>query len=123
MKSLDYTDHDQIRDVLMGHKVTKVSNNTLVLDNGTELVVVPNEGGCACSAGDYEIEELKGVDNIITNVEFVQEGDYDYGEFTGSYKIFVYADNQKINLLSVDGSDGNGYYGTGYWINVQEVGA
>ena len=41
-------------------------------------------------------------------------------EYDGtSYKIFVYAENQKLKLLQVDGDDGNGYYGTGYSIIVK----
>ena len=35
------------------------------------------------------------------------------------YKIFVYAENKKIKLLQCDGDDGNGYYGTGYHIEVK----
>lgn len=34
------------------------------------------------------------------------------------YKIFVFADNQQINLATFEGTDGNGYYGTGYCIEV-----
>ena len=36
-----------------------------------------------------------------------------------SYKIFVFCEDTRINLLQVDGSDGNGYYGTGYTITVK----
>lgn len=35
------------------------------------------------------------------------------------YKIFVIACEERINILSVAGDDGNGYYGTGYEIYVK----
>lgn len=63
--------------------------------------------------------ELNECDNVITNVEFVCDDDA-VDEYDGtSYKIFVYAENQKLKLLQVDGDDGNGYYGTGYSIIVK----
>jgi hypothetical protein len=46
-------------------------------------------------------------------------GDYHVGD--GYYRIFVFADNRRINVASFDGSDGNGYYGTGWWLAVSEV--
>lgn len=106
-------EHDAIVALLLGHKVERVDNETLRLDNGTSLTLKGNEGGCSCGAGDYELTELNGVDNIITNVELLDDPD---GE--GAYRIFVFADNKRINLATFEGSDGNGYYGTGYSIKV-----
>lgn len=37
----------------------------------------------------------------------------------GHYSIFVFSENTKINLMRFDGSDGNGYYGTGYRLLVR----
>jgi len=116
-----YNENDQqgIADLLIGHKVVKVADDKLMLDDGTTLVLAGNEGGCSCSAGDYDLTELNGVDNIITNVEFEDSPGGDYEEGDGTYKIFVYADNTRINLATFEGSDGNGYYGTGYSITVE----
>ncbi len=86
------------------------------LDNGTEVYVHPNEGGCACSAGDYELDHLAKVDNIITSVRLDVERMY--GEDAKSYRIYVVADAVEINAVQVDGDDGNGYYGTGYDLTV-----
>lgn len=117
----DHTAKAEIETLLVGHAVAKVADDTLVLDDGRRLRFVGNEGGCACSAGDYDLTELNGVDNIITKVEFVDDpaGDDEepYRE-KGFYRIFVFADNQMINLATFEGSDGNGYYGTGYEIHV-----
>lgn len=38
-----------------------------------------------------------------------------------SYKIFVFCEDTRINLVDVSGSDGNGYYGTGYTITVKQI--
>jgi len=117
-----FTEQDKadISELLMGHKVTKITDDMLFLDNGTKLTLMGNQGGCSCGAGDYELSELNGVDNIITAVEFVDDPSGDgFGPTVGVYKIFVYADNQKINLATFSGTDGNGYYGTGYRIHVE----
>lgn len=111
----DNSDKQQITDLLLGRKVVKVSSDTLRLDDGTVLTLAGNEGGCSCSAGDYDLTELNGVDNVITSVEFEDSPD----EGGGSYKIFVFAGHERINLATFEGGDGNGYYGTGYSIEVK----
>lgn len=120
MKTYYASDHDAVKELLVGHKVTKVADDTLELDDGRVLVLAGNEGGCSCGAGDYDLTELNGVNNVITNVEFEDSPDDDYGNGDGTYKIFVFADNQRVNLATFEGSDGNGYYGTGYSIEVRE---
>ena len=102
--------------MLVGHAVAKVAEDHLQLDDGTMLRLIGNEGGCSCSAGDYELTELNGTENLITAVEFESSHD---DEADGYYRIFVLAGNDRINLASFEGSDGNGYYGTGYSILVR----
>ena len=102
---------------MLYRKVEVVDDTTLKLDNGKVLEILANEGCGGCSAGWYSVTELNGCDNAITNVEFDKETLDQYGEM--SYKIFVYAENEKIKLVQVDGDDGNGYYGTGYSITVK----
>ena len=121
LTEVSHSEEDKIRELFVGRRVEKVADDHLRLDDGTLLRVVPNEGGCACSAGDYELTALNGVDNVITSVELVDEKlnpDDKYGE-AYAYRVFVFADNERINLLSVEGDDGNGYYGTGYSILVR----
>ena len=118
-KTLREYDEEAIEKLLLYKSVTKASEDTLVLSDGTELTIVPNDGGCSCGAGDYYLEELNGCENMITSVLFDKKEENDsfyYGNRT--YQIFVYAENKKINLLSVEGDDGSGYYGTGYRIDV-----
>lgn len=108
----------------------------LTLSDGTVLKVWGNTGGCICGAGDYLLTELNDVDNVITNVEVEEqpngdylpcpecgeEGCFDHYGLGGSYRIFVFAEDRRINLASFEGSDGNGYYGTGWWLTVLEEG-
>jgi hypothetical protein len=109
-----------IAELLIGRKVEKLDDETLLLDNGLRLRLRGNEGGCSCGSGDYELTELNGIDNVITNVELVNDPDGDDRPDSneGVYRIFVYADNTKVNLATFKGSDGNGCYGTGYSIEV-----
>jgi hypothetical protein len=119
---------DEIESLFLGHSVQKVADDHLMLDDGRLLRVVPNDGGCSCGAGDYDLTVLNRVDNVITKVEF----DYkptgaEYGEERGAslfsegyYRIFVFAGDEKINLLQVDGDDGNGYYGSGFSLLVRK---
>lgn len=117
--TMHYTEEDQIRTLLVGRSVAKVADNELRLDDGRLLTVVPNEGGCSCAAGDYELTELNDCPNMIMAVEFDQEDTDHDGEGPQTYRVFVLAENQRIKLLEVSGDDGNGYYGTGWWLEIK----
>ena len=121
MNELYFEEEEKIKELLMYRKIVKVDEDTLYLDNGVELQVLPNEGCGGCSNGWYGIEELNGCDNAITDVEFecdrINPDDNWSEEY--SYKIFVFAEDTKIKIVQVDGDDGNGYYGTGYSIRVK----
>lgn len=41
---LYHDDEQEIKDLLMFRKVVEVKDDTLILDNGTELQINPNEG-------------------------------------------------------------------------------
>ena len=117
----DQNAHDAISALLLGHTVSKVADDHLILDDGTLLKLVGNEGGCSCGAGDYDLIVLNGVENVITAVEFENDPDGDDWKSNGdgAYRIFVFAGDQRINLATFKGTDGNGYYGTGYHVMVR----
>lgn len=136
---LDETDHEAIEALLLGRRIVtaekgdvnipdaeysweSTAEGLLTLDDGTHIYVKGHEGGCACSAGDYELTHLAEVDNVITSVRFDDspDGDDEPGG-NGWYRIFVVADAVEVNIASFEGSDGNGYYGTGYSLYVQRV--
>lgn len=125
-ETLNYTDETRIAALLTGRRITAVEQGhfdrpgdqswgdsitgRLTLDDGTVIYVAPNEGGCACSAGDYYLKHLATVDNVITSVRLAVETEDDESwEPDQSYRIYVVAD-----AVEIDGNDGNGYYGTGY---------
>ncbi len=121
IEAYDQGDKEAITALLVGRTVTKIDDSTLLLDNGTRLKLEGNNGGCSCGSGDYELTHLASVDNVITNVRFVDSPSGDgYEAQNGSYSIFVFAGDQQINLATFEGTDGNGWYGTGYWIRVEK---
>ena len=138
-----YEEHEQaeIEQVLVGRQIVQAemgrfqylgsaeswrgpAEGRLVLDDGTTLYLTGNDGGCSCGAGDYDLSALATVDNIITSarVEALPGGD-DGENYEGTYRIFVFADNREINVAEFTGSDGNGYYGTGFTLSVVRPGA
>lgn len=131
---------ERLRELLFGRKIVNVeqiserigyeyAEGRLTLDDGTVLLVGGNQGCGGCPSGYYPLTTLNTVDNAITNVE-VQErpnddsrcsacGSYDTCEHEGFYRIFVVAEDHNQHLVaSFEGSDGNGYYGTGWWLTV-----
>jgi hypothetical protein len=106
----------EIEELLLGHKVTADDYDKLILDNGVVLQINPNIGCGGCESGNYYLQHISSVNNAITNVEFVEEFEDDL--YYEHYRIFVVADGMTTELLDVYGTDGNGYYGTGYTIDV-----
>ena len=119
-KTISHYDEDAIKSLLLHRKVVRVDDDTMVLDNDTVLRVLPNEGCGGCNSGWYHLESLNTCNNAIMNVEFDCEDTSDDYEPDRSYRVFVCADGipAKQTLLCVEGNDGNGYYGTGYELEV-----
>lgn len=117
-RTLHECDKKEIEELLLGHKVVAYeADNLLVLDNGVLLQINPNIGCNGCGSGSYYLRHITSVNNAITNVEFVEE--YDDDEYQCKhYRIFVIANGMITELLDVCGTDGNGFYGTGYTIDV-----
>lgn len=117
-RRMELSEHSTSEDyaaLLVGHKIVKAQNDALWTDDGRKLKILPNQGGCVCSAGDYEVTALNTCNNIITSAELEH---YEKGSAENIWRLFVYADNQKINAFEVSGDDGNGYYGTGFTVYV-----
>ena len=121
--TLDQDDEKEIKELLLGHRVARIAVDHMELDDGTVIKIVPNEGCGGCTSGWYGLDQITEVDNIITHVECeetdnvaINDG-WDDTEYT--YRVFVVAEDKRINLYSVSGDDGNGYYGTGYELLVR----
>lgn len=115
----DYNFEKEVKELLLFRKIVDVwlegdQCATLVLDNGTRLEVLGNEGCGGCSNGWYYITNLAKCDNAITDV-ICEKGLDEYDEDV--YRIYVFAEDKKINCLEVIGHD-NGWYGTGYSLTV-----
>lgn len=128
--TIDNSDSARISALLVGRKVSKVSDDTLLLDDGTEVQILPNEGCGGCTAGWYKLAALNECDNVITRAEVavgpqpgVDEDGDEWGEYTEAfrYTLFVYTEHQQTALAVIDGDDGNGYYGTGFEIVVKRT--
>lgn len=124
-RTLNECDEKEIEELLLGHKIVADENNdALILDNGVVLQINPNVGCYGCESGNYYLQHITSVNNAITNVEFVNDYEvndddyYDDEDYYQHYRIFVIADGVTTELLDVYGTDGNGYYGTGYKIDV-----
>lgn len=144
-----HEDVDVLRAALVGRSVVAVNmtdesserlgrwggptvEGEVTLDNGTVLKLAGNEGGCACSAGDYALTRLNDMPvNGIMDVE-VDVVDAtcpddcprkdapagDCWEHNGSvYRLFVLAQDDRIELATFEGDDSD-YYGTGFWFTV-----
>ena len=112
---LDYRDKADIRALLLGRRVTKVSEDHIRLDDGALVRIYANRGCGGCPSGRYHLCDLNDVDNVITAVDFVQETtENEWGVREKTYRVFVVAEDKRVNLFAVEGSDGSGYYGSGY---------
>jgi hypothetical protein len=118
--NLYFDDTDKIKKILVGRKIVETKGNRLTLDNGTELFIHPNDGGCSCGAGDYYLENINKFDNVITDAEVkvISLDNYDDEKF---YQLFVYSGGISTSVADIHGGDGNGYYGTGFSITVKEI--
>lgn len=122
---------DRLKELLFGRRIVKAEETSkrlgdtwysaegvITLDDGTVLYVGGNEGCGGCSSGWYNLTNIAAVDNAITNVKVEEEFEGKYEE-DGTYSIFVVTEDQSQHLVAqFGGSDGNGHYGSGWWLNV-----
>lgn len=115
-------DEAEIKKLLEGRRIIRadVTDYTLVLDNGTRIRVDPNEGCPGCSSGNYDITIFDECESVITSVRTaVEEHREDESwDFLTRYQIWVLVADREFPILEVSGTDGNGYYGTGYRLYV-----
>lgn len=116
MDKIYHDDQDSINELFVGRKVVAAHNEVIELDDGTEIKVIPNEGCGGCEDGWFYLRSISEVDNVITSVEVDHE--YTGNGYTEVYKIVVYAEGVGEDLVVVEGSEGNGYYGTGFSLKV-----
>lgn len=124
---IDGEDADKVSEVLVGRRIVAADEGeaTLTLDNGDVLRVLPNEGCGGCSSGWFALSSLADCDNVITRVE-CQDGETapdEWGCADEVLSIFVFAEGMSPKMvIEVTGSEGNGYYGRGFDIEVVRAG-
>jgi hypothetical protein len=119
---LDHNDEQGIRELLLGRRIVVADQDagTLTLDDGTILRIAANYGCGGCTSGSYEIQSLETFDNVITSVEFEEAALEPKDVYADTvYRLFVYAGGISATAVTVAGTDGNGYYGTGYTVYVK----
>ena len=101
---------------LIGVRITSISEDLIVLEDGTRIEIEINEG-CDCGSGWSELSVAKSanLDAAIMNVEYVQ----DFKSYADKFKIFIYLANNETIELDGDDGVGNGYYGSGFWVTVK----
>lgn len=114
---IDYSEEDAIGKLLIGRQIVSVDGETMTLDDGKKITVHPNEGCGGCSSGWYSLSELNECEAVITSVRCDVAGDQP-GDFPTVYRIYVLAAGKENVAMAVSGDDGNGYYGTGYQLEV-----
>lgn len=114
-----------LKELLVGRRIVEVKDegfdtSGLVLDNGTTIYVVPNEGCGGCTAGRWWIERIDKADSAITDVRW-DEKTFNYDEryneeCDNRVKIFVYteSDIEAKEILTLEGYEDNGFYGEGF---------
>lgn len=136
--AIEYTEVAKIKEALVGRTIVSTIGSggdypaqvKFVLDDGSILTAHATYGGCACSNGCFSVKPENVVRGTILNAEVreeVETWDEDASRpvtpgsvSDGSAKIsvFVYTDLGEHLLLSSEGGD-NGYYGWGFWLNVE----
>lgn len=116
MEKIYHDDQDSINELFVGRKVVYARDEVLELDDGTTIRVIPNEGCGGCESGWFYLKKISESNNAITSAEI--EHVYGEDDYTEVYKIVVYAEGVGEDLVVVEGSEGNGYYGTGFSLKV-----
>lgn len=101
--------------LLEGHRVEKVEDDTLILDNGMKLTMFESEQDCCASAyGDWEILE-EAHEMGITDVDVEVEVDYREDDYYDKHlNITILHDNNPIvkGHGVADAGDGGYYFST-----------
>lgn len=114
---IDHTDIEHIKQLLVGRSVVKIEDDILLLDDGQRIRIQGNEGCGGCSEGWYDLTHLADSINGIMDVTIVVD---EVGN-NERYNIFVMTHDQQLaKLASVEGHD-NGWYGSGFWIDILEM--
>lgn len=116
-KSIIKVEEKQVKDEY-GYNV---DGYILTCKDGTVIEIATNEGCGGCGNGWSSFEDLKKLEennNVITNVEVKYENKWcEDDDFT----MFIYYEDNTINQIKGDDGYGNGYYGGGFYVTIEDV--
>jgi hypothetical protein len=97
---------DDLACEIVGHRISKISDTSITLDNGN-ILEFENCEDC-CSWFVYEINNIDINDNIVTKVEVT--GDEAPDEGSASWTLHILSRDKKVCDIDIDGDATNGYY-------------
>lgn len=98
----------------------KVDGYVLTCKDETIIEIATNEGCGGCSNGWSSFKDIKKLEennNIITNIEVK----YNEKLWEDEFIMYVYYEDNSINIINGDDGYGNGYYGGGFYISIKSV--
>jgi hypothetical protein len=114
-----------LKELFIGRRIVASSyevpgNVIFELDNGVRLRLVPNKGcGGPCRNGEFTLTDFSRFDHVITRVAVADNGNDSSGNGAEAVvELFVYGEGISDKIAQVKGSEGNGYYGRGFAIQV-----
>lgn len=120
---------DNVKDLelaVVGHKIVKAEKQkrkrwewsdytdevlVITLDNGKAVTLANTDDCCAYTDLDNFLLNVENIDHIITGVKATDD----------FYTWHVFCDMGDVLQLDVSWSEGSGYYGYGFYIDVQDV--
>ena len=100
---------DELRKVILFHKIVEWKDSYIRLDNGMELRIEETEQDCCASAGG-QFEDVV-LDAAITHVGDIQYDSWDDGDTYGCSATVTIMHNQNVICKAVGNADaGNGGY-------------
>lgn len=141
--AFEYTDVAKLKSALVGRSILSILSEgdyeertlSFVLDDGTVLRAHSGEGCGGCGNGWFPVNLGRQVTGTIMNVrvgeeeitytnypefetEAIKPGSITDGE--SRIRVYVYTELEEGVLIESEGGD-NGYYGWGFWLDVQGV--
>jgi archaellin len=102
---------------LMGRRIVDIEDQTITLDNGTQLELENTHDCCAWFNGEITNLALNIEENIITDVTRTDDTNKD----NEAYTIHVLSQSDKLLDIEITGTSTSGYYCHSINLNVKTV--
>jgi len=92
---------------LVGHKIVSLTDETIILDDGTVLLMHGTADCCAYFdvVGTHAEDGI--ADNIITAVKTTDLDGYEYDE---GFRLHILSEATELGYIDIDGTASSGYY-------------